>query len=246
MSTTNGAPAQCRDKGAMRSLVLLRHGQSVWNKENLFTGWTDIDLTEQGLTEARQAGLQLAAAEFHFDTCFTSVLKRAIKTLDLVLEEMDLLWLPVEKTWRLNERHYGALQGLNKTETADRYGAEQVFAWRRSWDVRPPSLAINDQHHPSKDRRYSKLPSAMLPSSESLKDTVERVLPCWHQSIAPALGRGEQVLVVAHGNSLRGLVKFLSAMPDEEIANFELPTGSPLVYEFDEVLRSCKRYFLAP
>ena len=228
----------------MRTLVLLRHGQSVWNKENIFTGWTDVDLTEKGLEEARQAGIRLATAGHCFDTCFTSVLKRAIKTLDLVLEEMDLLWLPVEKSWRLNERHYGALQGLNKANTIDRYGAEQVFAWRRSWDVRPPPLPSGDERHPAKDPRYRKLPNTALPSSESLKDTVKRVLPCWHQSIGPALRRGERVLVVAHGNSLRGLAKFLSAVPDDEITDFEMPTGSPLVYELDEALVPRHRYFL--
>ncbi len=233
-------------KDTGRTLVLLRHGQSVWNKENLFTGWTDVDLTEQGLAEARQAGIRLAAGGYCFDTCFTSVLKRAIKTLDRVLEEMDLLWLPVEKTWRLNERHYGALQGLNKANTIDQYGAEQVFAWRRSWDVRPPPLPSGDERHPAKDPRYRKLPKTDLPSSESLKDTVKRVLPFWHQSIAPALCRGERVLVVAHGNSLRGLAKFLSAVPDDEIADFEMPTGMPLVYELDEAQVSRQRYFLTP
>jgi 2,3-bisphosphoglycerate-dependent phosphoglycerate mutase len=224
--------------------VLLRHGQSVWNKENLFTGWTDVDLTEQGKREACQAGLCLAAAGYSFDICFTSVLKRAIKTRHLALEEMDLLWLPVQKSWRLNERHYGALQGLNKAETAARHGNEQVFAWRRSWDVPPPPLDIGDKRQPTNDPRYAKLPVTWLPRSESLKDTVDRVMPFWQEAIAPALRRGERVLVAAHGNSLRGLVKFLSEVPDQEIPDFEMPTGSPLVYELDETLRPARRHFL--
>jgi 2,3-bisphosphoglycerate-dependent phosphoglycerate mutase len=229
-----------------RTLVLLRHGQSVWNKENLFTGWTDVDLTEQGLREAREAGVRLAAAGYRFDVCFTSVLKRAIKTLDLALEAMDLLWLPVHKSWRLNERHYGALQGLNKAETAERYGDEKVLAWRRSWDVPPPKLETGDERHPVNDRRYGMVPATLLPLSESLKDTVDRVMPYWHEAIAPALRRSESVLVVAHGNSLRGLVKFLSEVPDQEIPAFEMPTGSPLIYELDEALQPMRRYFLAP
>jgi len=233
-------------QGPIRTLVLLRHGQSVWNKENLFTGWTDVDLTRKGIKEARQAGIRLAAAGYSFDTCFTSVLKRAIKTLHLALEEMDLLWLPVQKTWRLNERHYGALQGLNKAETAKRYGNEQVFAWRRSWDVRPPPLEVDDERYPAKDQRYRRLPAMLLPRSESLKDTVDRVLPCWHESIAPVLRQGKRALVVAHGNSLRGLVKYLSKIPDDAIPEFELPTGSALVYELDETLCPQRRYFLLP
>lgn len=228
----------------MHTLVLLRHGQSVWNQENLFTGWTDIDLSQQGVEEARQAGRRLASAGYSFDLCFTSVLKRAIKTLDFVLDEMDLLWLPVDKSWRLNERHYGALQGLNKAQTAERYGKEQVFEWRRSWDVPPPPLDIDDVRSPTKDRRYAKLSATILPRSESLKDTVARVLPYWHDTIAPALQRRERVLVVAHGNSLRGLVKYLSEIPDEQIPAFELPTGSPLVYEIDAALRPQRRFFL--
>jgi 2,3-bisphosphoglycerate-dependent phosphoglycerate mutase len=228
----------------MPTLVLLRHGQSVWNQENLFTGWTDVDLTQQGVEEARQAGGRLAAAGYSFDTCFTSVLKRAIKTLHFVLDEMDLLWLPVHKTWRLNERHYGALQGLNKAETAKRYGEQHVFEWRRSWDISPPPLDIDDARSPTKDRRYARLSAMILPRSESLKDTVGRVLPYWHETIAPALQQGERVLVVAHGNSLRGLVKFLSEIPDEQIPAFELPTGSPLVYELDSSLRPKCQFFL--
>jgi 2,3-bisphosphoglycerate-dependent phosphoglycerate mutase len=228
----------------MRSLVLLRHGQSVWNKTNQFTGWTDVDLTEFGMQQARQAGALLAAAGYDFDRCFTSVLKRAIKTLHATLEEMGLLWLPEQKSWRLNERHYGALQGLDKASTAERYGEDQVFGWRRSWDVPPPPLDMGDKRHPINDRRYVDLPAALLPRSESLKDTVDRVMPCWHEAIAPALRRGERVLVVAHGNSLRGLVKFLSDIPDKEIPEFEMPTGSPLIYELDDSLRPEGRRFL--
>jgi 2,3-bisphosphoglycerate-dependent phosphoglycerate mutase len=228
----------------MHTLVLLRHGQSVWNQENLFTGWTDVDLTQQGVEEARQAGRRLTAVGYSFDICFTSVLKRAIRTLYFVLDEMDLLWLPEHKSWRLNERHYGALQGLNKAQTAERYGKEQVFEWRRSWDVPPPPLDIDDARSPTKDRRYARLSATLLPRSESLKDTVARVLPYWHETIAPALQQGERVLVVAHGNSLRGLVKYLSEIPDEQIPAFELPTGSPLVYELDAALRPQRRFFL--
>ena len=230
----------------MGTLVLLRHGQSLWNKANLFTGWTDIDLTEFGAHEARQAGARLAAAGHSFDRCFTSVLKRAIRTLHIALEEMDHLWLPEQKTWRLNERHYGALQGLDKAETAARYGKEQVFAWRRNWDMPPPPLDMDDKRHPITDRRYAKLPAALLPRSESLRDTVERVMPYWHEAIAPALHRGERVLIVAHGNSLRGLVKFLSDIPDKEIPEFEMPTGCPLVYELDKALQPEGRHFLKP
>ncbi len=210
----------------MPTLVLLRHGESIWNKANLFTGWTDVDLTDGGIREGRQAGVRLAAAGYTFDVCFTSVLKRAIKTLHLALEEMDLLWLPVEKSWRLNERHYGALQGLDKAETAQRYGKEQVFAWRRSWDVPPPPLDIGDKREAVNDRRYASVPAALLPRSESLRDTVDRVLPYWHEAIAPALRRGERVLVAAHGNSLRGLVKFLSEVPDKESPGSRCPRAA--------------------
>jgi 2,3-bisphosphoglycerate-dependent phosphoglycerate mutase len=230
----------------MRTLVLLRHGQSVWNKTNLFTGWTDVDLTELGMHEARQAGACLAAAGYGFDRCFTSVLKRAIKTLHVALEEMDLLWLPEQKSWRLNERHYGALQGLDKAATAERYGEKQVYAWRRSWEVRPLLLDMDDKRHPAKDPRYSDLPAALLPRSESLKDTVDRVIPCWREEIVPALRRGERILVVAHGNSLRGLVKFLSDIPEEKIPGFEIPTGRPLVYELDDFCRPTAFHFLQP
>lgn len=225
-------------------LVLLRHGQSEWNRDDLFTGWTDVDLSEQGIAEARAAGRRLAAAGFVFDLCFTSVLKRAIKTLDLALEEMDLLWLPVEKSWRLNERHYGALQGLNKAQTAAKHGADQVKIWRRSWDVPPPPLEPGDPRHPSHDPRYAKLRPADLPAAESLKDTVARTLPLWHERIAPALRAGNRVLIAAHGNSLRGLVKYLSDIADAEIPGFEIPTGNPLIYELDKELRPTRRYFL--
>jgi 2,3-bisphosphoglycerate-dependent phosphoglycerate mutase len=230
----------------MPTLVLLRHGQSFWNEANLFTGWTDVDLTDLGIQEARKAGARLKAEGYTFDRCFTSVLKRAIKTLHAALDEMDLLWLPEQKSWRLNERHYGALQGLDKAETAERYGKERVFAWRRSWDVLPPLLETNDRRYPANDRRYAEVPVTLLPRSESLKDTVYRVIPYWDEAIAPTLRRGERVLVVAHGNSLRGLVKFLSDIPDEEIPGFEMPTGRPLVYELDDTLLPTCRHFLEP
>ena len=228
----------------MATLVLLRHGESLWNKENKFTGWTDVDLTERGMYEARQAGKTLAAAGHAFDRCFTSVLKRAIRTLHAVLEEMDLLWVPEEKSWRLNERHYGALQGLDKLKTAERYGNEQVLAWRRSWSVQPPALKADDDRDPSHDRRYAEVPASLLPRSESLKDTVHRVLPYWHGSIAPTLCRGERVLVVAHGNSLRGLVKVLGNISDQDVEQIEMPTGRPLVYELDGMLRPKRSFFL--
>jgi 2,3-bisphosphoglycerate-dependent phosphoglycerate mutase len=228
----------------MTKLVLLRHGQSTWNRDDRFTGWHDVDLSERGVAEARSAGRLLAEAKIGFELCFTSVLKRAIKTLHLALEELDLLWLPVEKSWRLNERHYGALQGLNKTETAARYGKDQVFAWRRSWDVPPPALDLADERHPSHDPRYAKVPAELLPRTECLKDTVARVLPYWHEAIEPALREGQHALVAAHGNSLRGLVKYLSNIPDEEIPLLEIPTGRPLVYELDADLKPLKRYYL--
>jgi 2,3-bisphosphoglycerate-dependent phosphoglycerate mutase len=225
-------------------LVLLRHGQSVWNRDDLFTGWTDVDLSEQGMVEAKTAGRHLAVAGFGFDICYTSLLKRAIKTLDLALEEMDRLWLPVQKSWRLNERHYGALQGLNKAQTAAEHGADQVRLWRRSWDVSPPRLELSDPRHPAHDPRYAKLPRADLPASESLKETVERTLPLWHEQIAPMLRAGNRILIAAHGNSLRGLVKYLSNIDDADIPGFEIPTGNPLIYELDGELRLTRRYFL--
>ncbi|MGQ9859490.1 MAG: 2,3-diphosphoglycerate-dependent phosphoglycerate mutase [Thermodesulfobacteriota bacterium] len=228
----------------MRKLVLLRHGESIWNLENRFTGWTDVDLSERGIQEAHEAGRLLKDQGYSFDVCFTSVLKRAIRTLWIVLDEMDLMWLPTHISWRLNERHYGALQGLNKKETADRYGMEQVHAWRRSYDVPPPPLDRDDERHPRFDPRYANLDPKDLPSSESLKDTLQRVLPFWHQVIAPCLRDGGKPLVSAHGNSLRALVKYLDGISDQEIVELNIPTGIPLVYELDEDLRPLNRYYL--
>lgn len=220
----------------MKTLVLLRHGESAWNRENRFTGWTDVDLTPQGVEEARAAGRLLRQQGFDFDVAFTSVLKRAIRTLHLALEEMDRLWLPVEKDWRLNERHYGALQGLNKAETAQQFGDEQVLIWRRSYDTSPPALAPGDSRDASRDRRYATL-AGRVPLTECLKDTVARVMPCWQERIAPRLLRGERVLVAAHGNSLRAFVKFLDGVSDADIVGLNIPTGVPLVYELDDQLR---------
>jgi len=217
-------------------LVLVRHGQSIWNLENLFTGWTDVDLTELGRTEAADAGRLLRQEGFTFDVAYTSVLKRAIRTLWIVLDEMDLMWIPVVRSWRLNERHYGALQGLNKAETVGEYGEEQVKVWRRSYDVPPPPLAGDDPRHPGFDPRYASLGREELPSTESLKDTLARVKPYWDSTLAPALRSGQNVLVVAHGNSLRAMVKMLDGMSDEEIVGFNIPTGVPILYELDEAL----------
>lgn len=228
----------------MTKLVLIRHGQSLWNKANLFTGWKDIDLSEQGVAEAIAAGRRLTAAGFDFDVCYTSVLTRAIKTLNLVLEEMDRLWLPVHKHWRLNERHYGALQGLNKAETAEKYGDEQVHIWRRSYDTPPPALEPGDERHPGADRRYADLDPADIPSSECLKDTVERVLPYWHETIAADIKRGQRVIIAAHGNSLRGLVKYLDGIGDGDILKLEIPTGVPWIYDLDDDLKPIRRYAL--
>ena len=228
----------------MRKLVLLRHGESAWNKENRFTGWTDVVLTEQGVEEARGAGRLLAAQGFDFDFAYTSVLKRAIRTLHLVLEEMDRLWLPVEKDWRLNERHYGALQGLNKAETAAKFGEAQVLAWRRSYDAPPPALERGDERDAAQDRRYAALQREEIPLTECLKDTVERVVPYWNERIAPRVQRGERVLVAAHGNSLRALIKYFDAMSDEAIVRENVPTGVPLVYDFDDALRATGRSYL--
>lgn len=214
-------------------LVLLRHGQSIWNLENLFTGWIDVDLSEQGLLEAAEAGRLLRAEGIAFDIAFTSVLKRAIRTLWIALDEMDLMWLPVERTWRLNERHYGALQGLDKAKTVERHGAEQVKIWRRSYDIPPPPLANDDPQNPRFDRRYAGVPAGEIPASESLKDTLGRVLPFWNSRIAPELAAGRNVLVAAHGNSLRALVKMLDRMSDEAIVDLNIPTGVPLLYELD-------------
>jgi len=218
-------------------LVLVRHGQSIWNLENLFTGWTDVDLTVQGCEEARQAGRELAREGIQPDVVFTSVLKRAIRTECLMLDELDLMWLPVLRSWRLNERHYGALQGLNKAQTVERHGEAQVKIWRRSYDIPPPPLAADDQRHPRFDRRYANVPAAELPATESLKDTLARVLPYWEQVIVPELERGRQVLVVAHGNSLRALVKMLDGVSEQAIVELNIPTGVPLLYEFDDALK---------
>lgn len=229
---------------AKYKLVLVRHGQSAWNLENRFTGWTDVDLTEQGVSEAREGGRLIKEAGFEFDIAYTSVLKRAIKTLWLVLEEMSLEWLPVVRAWQLNERHYGNLQGLNKAETAEKFGDEQVKIWRRSYDVPPPPLAEDDERHPRFDRRYAGLTPEELPATESLKITLERVLPFWHNVLAPDIKSGKSVLVVAHGNSLRALVKYLNNMSEAEILELNIPTGIPLVYELDADLKPIKHYYL--
>ncbi len=226
----------------MFKLVLLRHGESAWNQENRFTGWKDVDLTEKGRKEARAAGQTMREAGFRFDVAFTSVLKRAIRTLWLAQDEMDLLWIPVHKSWRLNERHYGALQGLNKSETAQKYGEEQVHIWRRSYDVLPPLLAESDERHPSHDPRYRDV--AHLPAGEALKQCVDRMLPYWEESIAPAVKSGQSVIVAAHGNSLRALVKHLDQMSNEEIMGLNIPTGVPLVYELDASLKPRQHYYL--
>ena len=218
-------------------LVLLRHGQSTWNLENLFTGWVDVDLSEQGRIEATEAGRLLREEGIAFDLAFTSVLKRAIRTLWIALDQMDLMWLPVERSWRLNERHYGALQGLDKAETVARHGAEQVKVWRRSYDIPPPALSRDDPQHPRFDRRYAGVPAGELPDSESLKDTLARVMPFWNARIAPELAAGRNVLVTAHGNSLRALVKMLDRMSDETIVELNIPTGVPLVYDLDESMQ---------
>lgn len=223
-------------------LVLCRHGQSTWNLENLFTGWTDVDLTEHGVTEAKNAGRQLGELGLSFDVAFTSVLKRAIRTLWLILDEMDLMWIPVERTWRLNERHYGALQGLNKAETTARHGAEQVHIWRRSYDITPPPLDDSDEQHPRFDERYAGIDN--LPATESLKTTLERVQPYWQERIAPELAAGRNVLIAAHGNSLRALVKMLDGISDEEITGFNIPTGVPMLYELDDEMKAVSREFI--
>jgi len=228
----------------MNKLVLLRHGESTWNKENRFSGWTDVDLSEKGVLEAKEAGKRLREAGFTFDLAFTSVLKRAIRTLWMVLDEMDLMWIPVEKSWRLNERHYGALQGLNKAETAKKHGEEQVHIWRRSYDVRPPALEESDPRYPGHDPKYHHLHKGDLPSTESLRDTVNRFLPYWHETIAPAIKSGKGVIISAHGNSLRALVKYVDQIPDQEIPNLNIPTGIPLVYELDETLKPIRHHCL--
>jgi len=228
----------------MHKLVLLRHGQSTWNKENRFTGWTDVDLSDKGRNEAAAAGRLLKTEGFSFDLVFTSVLKRAIWTSIIALDELDELWLPVQRSWRLNERHYGALQGLNKAETTAKHGEAQVKAWRRAYDTAPPPLAVDDPTHPAHDPRYRHVPAADLPRSESLKDTVERFLPYWHDTIAPAISGGQRVLIVAHGNSLRALVKFLDRISDADIVELNIPTGIPLVYELDEQLKPLRSSYL--
>jgi 2,3-bisphosphoglycerate-dependent phosphoglycerate mutase len=228
----------------MYKVVLLRHGESTWNKENRFTGWTDVDLSEKGVSEAKSAGKYLKENGFVFDIAYTSVLKRAIRTLWLTLDGMDLMWIPVINSWRLNERHYGALQGLNKAETAEKYGDEQVLIWRRSYAIQPPALDVNDERYPGKDPRYSGLTEAELPKAECLKDTVERFLPYWHEEIAPMIKSGKRVLITAHGNSLRALVKYLDEMSDDDIIALNIPTGMPLVYELDEELKPIRHYYL--
>lgn len=228
----------------MYKLVLIRHGQSTWNLENRFTGWTDVDLSEQGLKEAKAAGELLKAEGFTFDIAFTSVLKRAIRTLWIVLDELDQMWIPVEKSWRWNERHYGSLQGLNKAETAEKFGDDQVHVWRRSYDTPPPALEESDERHPGKDPRYQDLSAEELPETECLKDTVERFLPYWHETVAPAVKSGKKVIVAAHGNTIRALVKYLDNISDEAIADVNIPTGIPLVYELDADLKPIKNYYL--
>jgi len=228
----------------MHKLVLLRHGESVWNKENLFTGWTDVDLSEQGRREAADAGALLQQEGHTFDVAFTSVLKRAIRTLWIVLDTMDLMWIPVQRDWRLNERHYGALQGLNKAETAAKYGEPQVKIWRRSYDVRPPALDLSDPRYPGKDPRYQSLAKEQVPLTECLKDTVARTLPCWHEVIAPTVQSGRRVLIAAHGNSLRGLVKYLDGVSEKDILELNIPLGIPLVYELDDALKPLRHYYL--
>jgi len=228
----------------MYKVVLLRHGESIWNKENRFTGWTDVDLSEKGKTEAKKAGKILKAEGFTFDLAYTSVLKRAIRTLWIVLDEMDLMWIPVIRNWRLNERHYGALQGLNKAETAQKFGEDQVKIWRRSYDIQPPALEKNDERFPGKDPRYKKLTEKELPLTECLKDTVARFVPFWEGTISPSIKAGKKVIIAAHGNSLRALVKYLDNIPEAEIVELNIPTGIPLVYELDENLKSIKSYYL--
>ncbi len=228
----------------MYKVVLLRHGESTWNKENRFTGWTDVDLSDKGKEEAKKAGEVLKAEGYTFDIAYTSVLKRAIRTLWIVLDEMDLMWIPVIRNWRLNERHYGALQGLNKAETAKKYGEEQVKIWRRSYDIQPPALDKSDPRYPGHDPRYKELSESELPLTECLKDTVARFVPYWEGTIAPMVKTGKKVLITAHGNSLRALVKYLDNIPDNEIVELNIPTGIPLVYELDENLKPVKHYYL--
>ncbi len=228
----------------MHTLVLIRHGQSTWNLENRFTGWTDVDLTEQGIQEAIAGGKLMKKEGYTFDMAFTSVLKRAIKTLNFALDQMDLDWIPVVKTWRLNERHYGGLQGLNKAETSQKHGEDQVLIWRRSYDIPPPELTREDDRYPGHDARYAELSNDHLPLTECLKDTVERFLPYWRESIAPVILDGKKVIIAAHGNSLRALVKYLDNISDEEILKLNIPTGVPLVYELDQDLHPIRHLYL--
>ncbi|MEJ5197804.1 MAG: 2,3-diphosphoglycerate-dependent phosphoglycerate mutase [Anaerolineae bacterium] len=228
----------------MIKLVLLRHGESDWNKENRFTGWTDVDLSEKGIAEAHEAGKLLREGGYVFDVAYTSVLKRAIRTLWIVLDELDQMWIPIYNTWRLNERHYGALQGLNKAETAEKFGDKQVLIWRRSYDIRPPALTPDDPRYPGNDPRYASLSKDELPLTECLKDTVARFLPYWHETIAPALKEGKRAIIAAHGNSLRALVKYLDNISDTDIIELNIPTGIPLVYELDDDLKPIRHYYL--
>jgi 2,3-bisphosphoglycerate-dependent phosphoglycerate mutase len=226
-------------------LVFVRHGQSTWNLENRFTGWTDVGLTEQGCEEALMGGKLLREKGYTFDIAYTSVLRRAIRTLNIIQEKMDLEWIPVNRAWQLNERHYGALQGLNKSETAEKFGEGQVKIWRRSYDVPPPALDLDDERHPRFDRRYAALTAEQLPATESLKITLERVLPYWHSTLDPMIRSGKRVLIVAHGNSIRALVKYLDQISNEEITELNIPTGIPLVYDFDDELKPVDHYYLA-
>jgi 2,3-bisphosphoglycerate-dependent phosphoglycerate mutase len=228
----------------MVRLVLLRHGESTWNKENRFTGWTDVDLSDKGREEAREAGRLMSDEKYEFDVAYTSLLKRAIRTLWIALDELDMMWIPVHRSWRLNERHYGDLQGLDKSETAAKHGEAQVKIWRRSYDTPPPPLDYQDPRHPSHDRRYAQLKRAEVPRTESLKDTVARFLPYWHETIAPDITAGKRVLIVAHGNSLRALVKFLENVSDDEIVERNIPTGIPLVYQLNDDLKALNRFYL--
>ena len=228
----------------MKKLVLLRHGESTWNKENRFTGWTDVDLSDKGRQEAKDAGVVLREGDYVFDVAYTSVLKRAIRTLWTALDVMDLMWIPVHRSWRLNERHYGALQGLNKAETAAKFGEDQVKIWRRSYDIPPPELMVDDPRYPGHDPRYKGLSPSELPLTECLKDTVARFLPLWHETIAPAIQSGQRVIIAAHGNSLRALVKYLDNVSEKDIVELNIPTGMPLVYELDDDLKALNRYYL--
>lgn len=228
----------------MMKLVLVRHGESTWNKENLFTGWTDVDLSDKGRAEAKKAGQLLKQEGYTFDVAYTSVLKRAIRTLWSIMDEMDLMWIPVYRSWRLNERHYGALQGLNKAKTAAKYGEEQVFIWRRSYDVPPPVLTRDDPRYPGLDRRYAELGLDDIPLTESLKDTVARFMPYWHEVLAPSVKSGKRLIIAAHGNSLRALVKYLDNIPENDIVGLNIPTGVPLVYELDSALKPIRHYYL--